>query len=305
MPVARSWSRTNATRFEAARGSHAHCSDELPLGRLVRQQRELAAQLPDGASELGRPADLIALPERDRSRHAGSGGDEDPVARDLLDPPRARPEQEHLTLARLVDHLLVELADAPRAVHQEHAEEPAVRDRPGVRDRDADRSVACTHGALDAVPHEAGPQLGELVGGVAPGEQIEHAVELAAGQIAVRVGALHQGVEIVDRDGPLRARAHELLREDVERVPRDARLLDQPLAHASRDDRALEEIGAELREDAPPRGLAHLVARTADALQATRDRSRRLDLADEVDGAHVDAELERRGGDEARQGRPP
>jgi hypothetical protein len=35
-------------------------------------------------------------------------------------------------------------------------------------------------------------------------------------------------------------------------------------------------------------------------LQAARDRLRRLDLDDEVDGAHVDAELERRRGDEAR-----
>ena len=38
----------------------------------------------------------------------------------------------------------------------------------------------------------------------------------------------------------------------------------------------------------------------ADALQPARDRLRRLDLDHEVDRAHVDAELERRGGDEAR-----
>ena len=38
----------------------------------------------------------------------------------------------------------------------------------------------------------------------------------------------------------------------------------------------------------------------ADALEPGRDRLRRLDLDDEVDGAHVDSELERGGGDEAR-----
>ena len=43
---------------------------------------------------------------------------------------------------------------------------------------------------------------------------------------------------------------------------------------------------------------ARLVAGAADALQAAGDRRRRLDLHDEIDGAHVDAELERRGGDE-------
>ena len=41
----------------------------------------------------------------------------------------------------------------------------------------------------------------------------------------------------------------------------------------------------------------------ADALQPARDRLRRLDLHDEVDRAHVDAELERRRRDEARD--PP
>ena len=37
-----------------------------------------------------------------------------------------------------------------------------------------------------------------------------------------------------------------------------------------------------------------------DALEAARHRLRALDLDDEVDGAHVDPELEARGRDEAR-----
>ncbi len=45
------------------------------------------------------------------------------------------------------------------------------------------------------------------------------------------------------------------------------------------------------------------MAGPADALQAARDRLRALDLDHEVDGAHVDAELEARGRDEARD--PP
>ena len=43
-----------------------------------------------------------------------------------------------------------------------------------------------------------------------------------------------------------------------------------------------------------------LVAGAADPLQPARDRLRRLDLDHEVDRAHVDPELERRGGDQAR-----
>jgi hypothetical protein len=43
------------------------------------------------------------------------------------------------------------------------------------------------------------------------------------------------------------------------------------------------------------------VAGAADALQAAGDGLGGLDLQDEVHGAHVDAELERRGGHQARQ----
>ena len=44
-----------------------------------------------------------------------------------------------------------------------------------------------------------------------------------------------------------------------------------------------------------------LVAGAADALQAARHRRRRFDLDHQIDRAHVDAELERRGGDQRAQ----
>ena len=65
-------------------------------------------------------------------------------------------------------------------------------------------------------------------------------------------------------------------------------------------DRRLEQVAPELREDAALRHRVERVACTADPLQPPRDRLRRLDLDDEVHGTHVDAELERGGGDEAR-----
>ncbi len=107
-------------------------------------------------------------------------------------------------------------------------------------------------------------------------------------------------MQLRDLDLLVGADGDDLLREDVERIARDHRLLDRALAHALRDDRALEQVGAELREDAALRDLAERVAGAADALQAARDRLRRLDLDHEIDGAHVDAELERRRRDEAR-----
>ena len=47
--------------------------------------------------------------------------------------------------------------------------------------------------------------------------------------------------------------------------------------------------------------MLHLVAGAADALQRDRDRSRRADLADQIDRADVDAELERGGGHDRLQ----
>ena len=137
--------------------------------------------------------------------------------------------------AALVDHLLVELAD-PRAVGQEHAEQAAVGDRAAVRDRQPLRAGPAPDDAVDAVPHDAGPQLGELLGRVAAGEQVEHRREHLVGELA-EVGARRRTMrgELVDR--PLVERAHgdDLLGEHVERVARVAGVLDErPRACAAR-----------------------------------------------------------------------
>ena len=71
----------------------------------------------------------------------GRRGDGDPLERDVLDAPRGRAEQERLARAALVDHLLVELADAG-AVGQEHAEQAAIGDGAAAGDGEASRPVA-------------------------------------------------------------------------------------------------------------------------------------------------------------------
>ena len=90
-----------------------------------------------------------------------------------------------------------------------------------------------------------------------------------------------------------------MLREHVERLARDNRLLDLPGAHALCDHSALEQVASELREDAALRGGAELVAGAPDPLQPSRHRFRRLDLDHQVNSTHVDSELERGSRDEA------
>ncbi len=233
---------------------------------LVGERGKLARGGPDSRPELVRPPHSLALPERHRAGDAGSRRDEHAVARDLLDPPGRGAEHERLPLAGLVHHLLVELADPTAAVRLEDAVQPAVGDRPGVRHREPSRARAAADHAGGAVPDDARPQLGELVGRVPAGEHVEDVVELRARELGERVGAAKQVVELVDGDLVLGADRDDLLGEDVERVARDRRLLDRSLAHRLRHDGALEQVGAELREDAALRDGAELVAGAADAL---------------------------------------
>ena len=85
--------------------------DEPGPGPLVVERDQLAGGAADFATELVGSTDPLALPERHQPGDAGCRRDEHPVARDLLDPPSRGAEEEGLSLAGLVDHLLVELAD--------------------------------------------------------------------------------------------------------------------------------------------------------------------------------------------------
>ena len=68
--------------------------------------------------------------------------------------------------------------------------------------------------------------------------------------------------------------------------------------HFAGQHRLLKQISRRLRYESPFAGLPHEVTRSADALQGSRDISRRLDLADEIHRPHVDAHFERRRGDD-------
>ena len=133
--------------------------EAVPLGQpldrlLVGEGGELPRGLADLLAELVRPPHPLALPERHRAGNTGGRRDEHAVARDLLDPPRRGAEQEGLPRARLVHHLLVELADAPAAVDEMDAEEAAVGDRARVRDREPPRAVPPANHAGRPVPDD-------------------------------------------------------------------------------------------------------------------------------------------------------
>ena len=79
---------------------------------LVGPVVDLAQELAQGPPQLVWPPEPVAVPERHLPGLAGRGRDDDAVAGDLLDAPRGGAEHERLPHPGLVDHLLVELADA-------------------------------------------------------------------------------------------------------------------------------------------------------------------------------------------------
>ena len=147
------------------------------------------------------------------------------------------PEQERLPGPRLVHHLLVELPDLAARVGELHREEPAVRDRAGVRHRQPAGAGQAADRPARAIPGDARPQLGELVGRIAAGEHVEHVLQLDAREVGERIRAADELVQIVDRHLLLGADRDDLLREHVERVARDDGLLDRTVPHAAGDDR--------------------------------------------------------------------
>ena len=185
-------------------------------GVLLLRGGERALERADRAAELGGPAEPVALPERHAAGLAEGGQHEHAVVGDLLDPPAGRAEAEDVADARLVDHLLVELADPVAAGlvsrHEEDAEQPAVGDRAAGGDGQPLRARAPGERAGDAVPDDAGSQLGELVGRVAAGQQVQHRLVRGAGERRERRRAAHGvepglDLELVDRAPPRRSAA--------------------------------------------------------------------------------------------------
>ena len=138
-------------------------------------------------------------------------------------------------------------------------------------------------------------------GGEALGQHAHQRVEAVAGQAAVRIRPAHHPVQLVG--GPLARRAlgDDLLRQDVERGLGDRNLV-QVTARRGRQQRApFHQVVAAEREQAALGRGSHGVAGAADALQKGHDRARRAELTHQVDGADVDPQLQRRGGDQGAQ----
>src|SRR3954452_16734550 len=294
--------------IEVVRLAQPGISRRPSLGATPEVGFELADERTERTPELDRPTDSVALPERQLARYAGGRADGDAIGADLFDPPAARTKDDDVAVhpgPELVDHLLVELADAPPGrpglSDHEHAEQSAVWDGPARGDSHDPCVAPALDGVRDAIPDDPRLELRELVGRVGAGKHPEHALEDLPRQRLVRGGPRRERQQIIHRPAIHHRHRDELLGEDVERVARDTGRFDRTLVHPPRDHCAFEEIAAVLREDHALARRPDLVAGAADPLESARNGRRALDLDDEIDRAHVDAELQAGRGDQRGQ----
>ena len=169
-------------------------------GRLG-QGAKFADQGTDAAAKLQRTTRAVALPEGHLARLAWSGNNKDTIVGDVFDAPGGGTEDKRLVGMRLEDHLFVEFADADGlafGVGEKDAVESAVGNGSGVEDGEAACAFASRHDVANAIPGEARPQFGKLIGGIAAAQKIENAIEGRAGEGAKRRSAAHKIVESVD-----------------------------------------------------------------------------------------------------------
>jgi hypothetical protein len=89
----------------------------------------------------------------------GSVGHDHPVVGQLDHPPDLRAEEQRVADARLVDKLLVQLAELGLAVGQVGVERAAVGDRAAVGERQQARAGQRGQLIVDAIPDQAGAQF--------------------------------------------------------------------------------------------------------------------------------------------------
>ncbi len=295
-------------RQHVVHGPGIEAGGQQPLpGVLGGQPAELAQEGAQRTPQLQRTAQLVALPERQPPGNTGGGRHQDPVAGDVLDPPGRGAQREDVTDPGLVHHLLVQLTDPATALlgvgaRQEDPEEPAVGDGASGGDGEPLRAGAARDRAGDPVPDDAGTQFGEGIGRIAAGEHVEHGGERRLGQRGEGGGPSRHRQQVVHLPAVQGDHRHQLLGQYVQGVGRDPQRLDGSGAHPLGDHGRLHQIAPVLREDDPGGDRAHLVPGTADPLQSGSDRRRGLHLDHQVDGPHVDPQLQAGRGD--HRGKP-
>ena len=296
--------RQIAHQLLGAAGVEAGLVDQPLRRRLQFSARaavlELAAQVRDLGRELLRARRRLAQPERDVRRLALGVAHADHARLDAPDLPGVGAQQEDVAGHALDGPVLVHGADQGVVGLRQHAVVGGVGNRAARRERRQPRAAARAQHAVHLVAVDPGGALAAS-GADALGEQRQHVLVVGVRELRVRRRAPQQRQQLVFAPRLGCAGRHDLLRQDVEGCYRRQHAVEASGAHGAQERRALDQLVAAGREQASLRRGVARVAGAADALEEGGDAARRAELAHQLDGADVDAELERGGRDQHGQ----
>ena len=245
------------------------------------------------------PRRSFAAPERNRWRcavgifhhHASR------VRRDAANAPRRVAEQHDVAGIALDREVLVNGADDDFFRLRDDGKHRRIGDGAAAGDGGQTRSATRAQTTVDHVAEEI-RSIAAALRSDSLREHLQNAVVLLALQVAIGIGAAHAVEERVFV--PILAGAHgnDLLRQDVERRVGNVQDIEIALANGANGGGAFQQVVARGGEEAAFGDGSTPVTGAAHALQCDSDGARRVDLADKVDGANVDAKLERCGRDQ-------
>ncbi len=213
------------------------------------------------------------------------------VRRDAANAPRRVAEQHDVAGIALDREVLVNGADDDLFRLRDDGEHRRIGDGAAAGDGGQTRSATSAQTTVDHVAKEI-RSITAALGSDTLRQHLQNAVVLFALQVAIRIGTAHTVEELVLI--PILASAHgdDLLRENVERRVGNVQDIEIALANGANRGRAFQQVVARGGEQAAFGDGSAPVTGAAHALQRDRDGARRVDLADQVDGADVDAEFE-------------
>ena len=271
---------------------------DQPALRSVRAAFELRGDLGTQPRhrlrQLAAASRRLAQPERNVRRLAVRILDAHDAALDALDAIRRVAELEHVTREALDREVLVDRADEMVLRFEDHLVVGGVGNRAARGQRGEPRAAPAAQHVIDGVMVQQ-RAAAAAARAVAFGQHAQDRIEVGARQIAKRPGAARQRVERIFAPFLRRDLGHDLLRQHVERAVGNAQGIELAAAHRIEQGGALDQVVARLRKQPALGRAADRMAGAADALQKSRDRMRRTDLADQVDLADVDAQFERGG----------
>ena len=265
----------------------------LRLGRPFQERLDDGAQFAHRARQLGAPPRRFAVPEGDGGRDPVRVLDPDPARLDPPDAPRVVAEEEDVSGQALYREVLVEMPDEGSFRLGNHLVLRRVRDGSAVLQRHEPRGATTRQRPGERVAVQPRRHRAALPPGDALGVHADHRVEIRPREVAVGPGAPHPPEQIVLADLLASRPRDDLLREDVERMLGQSRLLEPSLAQAAHDGGAFDQLVAREREEPRLGHPAPLVARPSDALQGDGEVVRRIELHHEVHRSDVDAQLQR------------